>query len=164
MMMPKYQNLQIGANPPTEQLQEQTLQKKNQDEEENTVGVSDDAVVPIPVANLPPASIDDAGSSISEDNCETTVESTAFPLPVYIRSNTILGKICREILKVHLSLLTEYIFKSMTTFFVLHYFLDPFVDSFKRSSLSPIQISLSLTLFYTYYFYPLITLDRAFSY
>ena len=67
-MTSKYQNsliAPIGVNPPTEQLQEQTLQETNHNEEANPVGVLDDAAAPVLVANLRHASVDDVESAMS---------------------------------------------------------------------------------------------------
>ena len=64
-MTSEYQNspiARVGVNTPTEQLQEQTLQETNHNEEETPVN-----------SELPPASVDDVESVISEDNCETTI-------------------------------------------------------------------------------------------
>ena len=76
-MTSKYQNLSIasvGVNLPTYQLQgKKTLQDTNHNEEENYVGVSYDADCPILVANLPPASVDEVESAISEGNRKTTI-------------------------------------------------------------------------------------------
>ena len=47
------------------------------------MGVLDDAADPVPVANFPPASVDDIESAISEDNCETTITNdSAYSLGV----------------------------------------------------------------------------------
>ena len=72
VMIPKYQNLSIatiGVNTPTEQILGKIIQDKNNNNEDNHTGLSDDADETVTVANFPSACVDDIKSAILEYNC-----------------------------------------------------------------------------------------------
>ena len=75
-MTSTYQNLPIlpvGINPSTEKLQEQILLETNNNDEKNTVDVSDNSYEPVSIEHLPPSFVDDVKSAVLEDSYEKTI-------------------------------------------------------------------------------------------